>query len=114
MTNHTIETEIYLQLVHLMTLSDTYHHYMTINQHQSAQCIADEITTYLQVNYDKAQILVETHPSFIIHRYCDLLTKLTLQPLVIIDTGNMNQILNTWQTPIHHLLSFLTTHIIID
>ena len=32
MTKQTIETDIYAQLIHLITLSDTYHHYITLNQ----------------------------------------------------------------------------------
>lgn len=114
MTKLTIETDIYTQLVHLITLSDTYHHYITTNQLKSAELTANEITVYVQANYLNAQILVETHPALITYRYCDLLAKLTLRPLVIVDSGNINKILKAWQTPIHILLSYLVTHTIID
>ncbi|PTJ34716.1 hypothetical protein BU026_01720 [Staphylococcus simulans] len=114
MTKQTIETDIYAQLIHLITLSDTYHHYITLNQQKPAEQTANDITTYLQAYYHKAQSLVETHPSFITQRYCDLLAKLILHPLVILNTGNTNVMIKTWQKPIHHLLFLLTSHSIID
>lgn len=114
MTKQVIETNIYTQLIHLITLSDTFHHYITLNKQKPAELIAHEITLCIQTNYHKAQILVETHPSFITQRYCDLLAQLILRPLVIIDTGNANAIIKAWQKPLQDLLLFLTSPSFID
>lgn len=110
MEKQTIETDMYVQLVHLITLCDTYHHYLTLNQHKHAEQTATEIKTCLNTNYLQAQTWIETAPSFITQRYCDLLAQLTLQPLVLIDTGNAQAILNTWQKSIEALLALLANH----
>ncbi|MCD8915721.1 hypothetical protein K2V61_09210 [Staphylococcus simulans] len=104
MTTPSIEAQLYEQLVYGLSLSRNYRHALLLNRPKQVEKHRASIQTWVTQAHHEAVALIETHPTFLVVRYCDLLSKLIHQPLLPLTTGNFYTLIDTFEAQIHEVL----------